>query len=483
MPNDLLGWIAGIGIPLIYLIGITSAVDAIMNARTSQGATAWALALISLPFFSLPLYWVFGRARFDDYIQALRSFSTELQGRLEEAREGTLKDWLVATDIEDDPRRVSELRGFQALSSLPFTRGNSNRLLIDGESTFDAIFNSIDQARDYVLAQFYIIRDDDTGRLFKQKLIDAAGRGVRVFLLYDAVGCNGLTRRYLRDLRDAGCAVAGFGAGRRWLRRFRLNFRNHRKIVVTDGVKAYVGGLNVGDEYLGRNPKLSPWRDTHLEVRGPAVQGLQFSFIRDWYYSRQETLDLSWSIEGGAANQQALILASGPDDKLETCALLFTHAIDSAEERIWIATPYFVPDNRVMSALQLAALRGVDVRILMPRKSDSILFKFVPYAYLSDAEQAGVKIFLYEDGFMHQKVFVVDNDYAAVGTANFDNRSFLLNFEVTALVHDNDFCHEVGDMLAQDFKRATILSADELNNHALIFKFATHLTRLMAPVL
>lgn len=483
MPNDLLAWIAGVVVPLIYLTGVVSAVDAIMKARTSQGATAWALALISLPFLSLPFYWVFGRARFDDYILSLRSFNTELQGRLQDARQGTLKEWLAEYETDDDRRRASELKGFQSLSSTPFTRGNSTRLLVDGEATFSAIFDSIDRAKNYVLAQYYIIRDDTTGQQFKQKLMDAAGRGVRVFLLYDAVGSTGLSRRYLRDLKDAGCEVSGFGAHRRWLRRFRLNFRNHRKIVVTDGVEAYVGGLNVGDEYLGKDPKLSPWRDTHLEMRGPAVQGLQYSFIKDWYYSRQETLDLKWSVEGDEMDQHALILASGPDDKLETCALLFTHAIDSAEERIWIASPYFVPDTRVMSALQLAALRGVDVRILMPRQSDSILFKFVPYAYLSEAEQAGVKVFLYEEGFMHQKVFVVDTDYAAVGTANFDNRSFLLNFEVTALVHNNTFCKQVAAMLEADFEMATPITAEDFKKQTIFFRFATQLTRLMAPVL
>ena len=483
MDFDFWAWLAGIGIPTIYALGFLSAFDAVMKTRTAQGATAWVLALVSMPFISLPLYWVFGRARFDDYIEVLRQFSKEVNARLEEARNGELKQWIINADESADARQQSELRGFEALASLPFTRGNSTRLLIDGEATFEAMFRSIDRATDYVLAQFYIINDDETGRLFKQKLIDAAGRGVRVFLLYDAIGSSGLSRKYLKELERAGCSVAGFGARRRWLRRFRLNFRNHRKILVTDGLEAFVGGLNIGDEYIGKHPELSPWRDTHLEVTGPAVQGLQFSFIRDWYYSRQETLDLSWSIAGSPDDRRMLVLASGPDDVLETCALLFTHAIDSAEERIWIATPYFVPDVRVMSALQLAALRGVDVRILMPRQSDNILFKFVPYAYLPEAEQAGVNIFLYENGFMHQKVFVVDNEYAAVGTANFDNRSFLLNFEVTALVNDESFCSKAAGMLEQDFAQSTPLTAADLYDRSIFFRLAAQVTRLMAPVL
>lgn len=479
----MLSSIAAVAIPLIYLLGIVSAIDAIMTTRTSQGATAWALALVLLPFLSLPLYWVFGRIKFDEYVVALRSLDAELHTRLEQARSGALAGVSVDLDDKSDIRAAGELRAFQALATVPMTGGNSARLLINGVATFDAIFAAIDESRDYVLAQFYIIKDDTVGQRFKASLIGAARRGVQVLLLYDDVGSQSLPREYLKQLRDAGVTVSGFSGARGWLGRFRLNFRNHRKIVVVDGIHGFAGGLNVGDEYLGPDATTGGWRDTHVALTGPAVLGLQFSFIRDWFYSRQEVPQLRWEAARTEADQRALVLASGPEDTLERCGLLFTHAIESAESRVWIASPYFVPDGRVLGALQLAAFRGVDVRVLMPRTTDNILFTRVPYAYLPDLERAGVKVFLYEQCFMHQKVLLVDDDYGAVGTANFDNRSFRLNFEVTCLVNDSRFCKEVEAMLLADFGRSTALTEKDFAGKSYAFRLTTQLTRLLSPVL
>ena len=376
------------------------------------------------------------------------------------------------------------MRAFGALSTVPFTSDNRVRLLVDGDETFGAIFAGIDAAERYVLAQFYIIHDDRIGRAFKDRLVAAAERGVAVRLLYDSVGSWRLPRRYKRELSDAGVDVCRFTGPRNWLKKLRLNFRNHRKIVVVDGRRAYVGGLNVGDEYMGRDPDIGHWRDTHLDVAGPMVQGLQLSFARDWFYGTRDRLDeLVWEPTASGDDQCGLVLASGPADELETCGLLYAHAIESAEERIWIATPYFVPDGRVLGALQLAALRGVDVRVLMPRESDSALFTYVPYAYLDEVAQAGVRTFLYEDGFMHQKVALVDRDFAAIGTANFDNRSFRLNFEVTAVVRDEDFCDRVAAMLERDLGAATEISYEDLESKSFAFRFAANATRLLAPVL
>jgi cardiolipin synthase len=483
MDADLLSNVATIVVPLVYVLGILSAIDAIMTTRTAQGATAWALALVLLPFLSMPLYWVFGRVKFDEYVVALRALDAQLHARLEEARRDDLGDVVVKFEDEKDPRSRGELKAFQALASVPMTSGNSARLLVNGKATFEAIFAAMDAATTYILAQFYIINDDETGRRFKERLTAAARRGVKVLLLFDDVGSHKLPRRYVKDLEAAGVAVSAFSGSRGWLGRFRLNFRNHRKIVVVDGSTGFAGGLNVGDEYLGLDAAMGGWRDTHLAITGPAVLGLQYSFIRDWYYSRQEVPALRWDAAPSEANQRALVLASGPEDTLERCGLLFTHAIESAESRIWIASPYFVPDGRVLGALQLAAFRGVEVRILMPRKSDNVLFSVVPYAYLPDLERAGVQVYLYEKCFMHQKVLLVDDDYGAVGTANFDNRSFRLNFEVTCMVNDAGFCRDVEAMLVRDFELSTQLTEKDLANRPFTFRLRTQLTRLLSPVL
>lgn len=482
LPGGLMGSVVGIVYALLELLGILSALDAVMHARTPQGAAAWAIALVLMPVLALPLYWVFGRSRFSDYVNALRTFDIDVDARLQHAH-ARLGDWIIPPEEAGDVRTESELRGFAQLARVPFIRGNSLRLLVDGDVTFDAIFAAVDAAKEYVFAQFYIVRDDQLGREFQRRLLDAAARGVRVYLLFDEVGSQALPRRYIRALRKAGVHVGSFSGERGWLGRFRLNFRNHRKIVVVDGRRGFVGGLNVGDEYLGNDPKIQPWRDTHLEIHGPIVLSLQLSFMRDWFYGQSEVPEAQWELEASDRDQHALVLASGPADRLETCGLLYTLAINAAEDRVWIASPYFVPDGRVLGALQAASLRGVDVRVIVPRKVDSWVFRFVPFAFLPDVERAGGQVYLYEEGFMHQKVILVDDAYAAVGTANFDNRSFLLNFEITCLAHDAAFCAEVKAMLENDLKRSTQLTEEDLADRPFLFQLATQGTRMLAPVL
>jgi cardiolipin synthase len=347
----------------------------------------------------------------------------------------------------------------------------------------EALFAALDRAERYILTQFYIVRDDAIGQAYAERLVAAARRGVRVCFLYDGIGSWRLSRHYRRRLAEAGVEVGSFTGPRSWMKKLRLNFRNHRKITIVDGREAFVGGLNVGDEYLGREEKFGAWRDTHLHLRGPAVQGLQISFVRDWYFATRRTVEAEWTPVPAEADQRALVLASGPADEVEICGLLYAHAIESAQRRVWIATPYIVPDGRVLGALQLAALRGVDVRVLMPRTSDSLLFKYVPYAFFDDVKPVGVKVHLYEPGFMHQKVALVDDEYGLVGTANFDNRSFRLNFEATVVVRERAFCREIEHMLEADFARATELTADVLDGKPWTFRFASQATHLLAPML
>ncbi len=476
---DFMGRVAALVVPAAYVLGALSALDAVMTARTPQGSVAWAVALVAFPLVALPLYWAFGRSRYTEYVDRLRAMEADIETRLGEARAGVLRRFLAPADDER-----GELAAFQALASFPFTRGNGARLLVDGQATFAPILEAIDRAEHYCLVQFYILRDDGLGRVLQERLARKARAGVRVCLLYDDVGSFWLSRRYRRALQASGVEVSGFPGRRGWLRRFRVNFRNHRKIVVVDGRVAFVGGHNVGDEYLGKDPALSPWRDTHVRLEGPAVLGVQLSFLKDWYFCTGRTPELSWdAVPAPGEDRAALILASGPADPIETASLLFGHAIASAEQRVWIASPYFVPDRGVFDALQIAALRGVDVRVLIPRQTDSLLFRFVPYAYLAEARRVGVKVFLYEAGFMHQKVVLVDDDYAAVSTANFDNRSFRLNFEITAFLADRGFCADVGAMLEADFARATLVDVEAVEKRSLPFRVAVRVTRLLAPVL
>jgi cardiolipin synthase len=355
---------------------------------------------------------------------------------------------------------------------------------VNGSAAFPAMFLGIAAAKSYVIVQFYIIRDDNLGRQLKDLLKRKAAEGVRVYVLYDEIGCYHLPRAYRRELADAGVAIHPFRTSRGLRNRFQVNFRNHRKIVIADGKVAYVGGLNIGDEYMGRHPQFGPWRDTHIEVRGPVVQAIQFAFLEDWYWATGKVPDLDWTpVPAPDENETALCLDSDPSDDLETCGLFFMHAISSARRRLWIASPYFVPDSALISALQLAALRGVDVRIMLPQKPDHKLVYLAAFSYIAETERSGVKFYRYQPGFMHHKVLVVDDDLAAVGTANFDNRSVRLNFELMLIFADRKFAAEVAGMLEDDFTNCHQTTTADFANRPIWFHFAVRLARLMAPIL
>jgi cardiolipin synthase len=473
----------GFAYAFVELLGILSALHAVMKSRTSQGAIAWVFALVLFPVISVPLYWVFGRNRFSGYLVARRAGETEIQKRVQAGLRGYRKRHGAV--LVGDEARFGVL---EKLARLPFSSGNAVELLLDGKTTFDAIFEAIDAAENYVLAQFFIIRDDELGREFQSRLIAAARRGIRVHLLYDEIGCRNRFRRlpmhYVRELVAAGVAVLPFRTKRRWVNWYQLNFRNHRKMVIVDGQTAFVGGTNVGDEYMGRSRRFGPWRDTQVQVRGPAVTCMQLAFAEDWYWSAdRELTGMIWETERPAEpGYKTLVVPTGPADAVETCGLFFVHAINSARQRLWIASPYFVPDLHVQAALQLAAIRGVDVRVMLPDKADHLLVYLSGFSFIEEIDDSGVKFYRYQPGFLHQKVMLVDDDFAAVGTANVDNRSLRLNFEIIVAVADRKFAAEVAAMLERDFANSIPVIADELQERPLWFRFAVAASRLMAPV-
>ncbi|MBA3963210.1 MAG: cardiolipin synthase [Chthoniobacterales bacterium] len=463
---------------LAHSLGVLTAVRAIMDVRTAQGAIAWAVVLVAFPYVSVPAYWIFGRTKFHGYISKRRD---ELQ-KTNEVAQRFLGE-LIERDLLAHPGREHAAL-IEHLAKLPFTKGNDVDLLIDGDATFASIFSGIEAARSYVLVEFYILRDDELGRKFQRCLIAKAREGVRVRVLFDEIGSKHLSAKYQEELIANGVEIRPFNTRHGRSNWWQLNFRNHRKIVVVDGKAAWVGGLNVGDEYLGKGVKLHPWRDTHVKVTGPVVPGVQFVFYEDWHWATQQFLDLDWKIEvaPSGARRDVLCLPSAPSDPLETCTLFFLHVVNRAEKRLWISSPYFIPDEQFISALQLAALRGVEVRLLIPDKSDGPLVALSNWCCTSSLTSVGVKVFRYQAGFAHQKVVLVDDDYATVGTANFDNRSFRLNFEITIAVADEDFAGRVRQMLENDFARSEEVSAEAVRNRGFWFRFATRAARLLAPI-
>ena len=461
------------------ILGLLSAVHAIMNSRTPQGSIAWAVSLITLPYVSVPAYWVFGRNKFRGYVLARQHELELIDDVIRQAN-----DQITDVAARDDWRSAA-ITGAEKMARIPLTSGNNVTLLVDGDATFASIFDGIDAAEGYILVQFYIVRDDDLGRQLKSRLIAKAQSGVRVLFLYDEIGSFGLPDSYIEGLRSADVEIFPFHSRKGSGNRFQLNFRNHRKTVVVDGRIAWIGGHNVGDEYLGRDPAFGRWRDTHIRIEGPAVIGAQLAFVEDWRWATDELPGgLSWTpriaVDGEA---QVLIIASGPADEMETASLMYTQAIHSATQRIWIASPYFVPDDAIVQALQLAGLRGIDVRILIPQKADSWLVTMSAYSFFNEVSAAGVSFYRYQDGFLHGKVMLIDDNVAMVGTANFDNRSFRLNFEITTVVFDAEFAGNVERMFQNDFSVSRLMEQDEYDNKPYWFKLAVRTARLAAPVL
>lgn len=461
-----------------HLLGLLSSLDALMSVRTPQGSIAWIVSLNAIPILAVPAYWVFGRTKFEGYVLRRRSRDSVTGPQTAAMAER------LAPLIPDFAREPGAALAGQRLAKFPYLGGNEVELLVDGEATFASLLEGIDRARDYVLVQFYIVRDDGIGRELRDRLVAKAREGVDVRFLYDEVGSGDLTRAYRESLEEAGVRVAPFGSTRGVGNIFQLNFRNHRKIVVVDGVEGWVGGLNVGDEYLGRDPEVGDWRDTHLRIAGPAVLGLQLSFLEDWNWATDEPLSrrLAWPTET-RGDHSVLVLPSGPADRLETASLMYQQAIHNARQRIWIASPYFVPDGAVLGALNLAALRGVDVRLLIPERSDSRVIDAATESFLDPLLGSGIRVYRYRDGFLHSKHFLIDDRIAGVGTANLDNRSFRLNFEVTAIVADSRFAAQVGAMFERDFRHSRLWTPEDLAARGFWRRVFSRGAHLLSPVL
>lgn len=467
----------GFFLAALEITGVIMAVHAILNARTSQGAIAWSLSLVTAPLLSLPLYAFFGRRKHEgsQHPERCDEISTH------ETTTCLKTKWLPFR--KELTNRAVLGQFMEKLSGMMFTGGNSVNLLVNGKTTFEAIFTAIDQAQEYVLVEFFIINDDDLGRELQQRLLNRQRAGVQVYFLYDSIGSYALPQKYRQELISAGAMVHAFGSPARFRNRFQLNFRNHRKIVVVDGKTGFAGGHNVGNEYLGGSKRFGHWRDTHLKLTGPAVMGLQAAFLENWFWVRGEIPELNWAPKPTASDTNVLIVPSGPADELETCSLFFVQMLNVAKERAWITSPYFVPNESVSEALILAALRGVDVRVMIPENPDKRTVWFAAFAYMKDAQAAGVRFYRYRKGFLHQKVFLVDDDLSVVGTANLDNRSFRLNFELSVLVSSRSFATQMAQMLTIDFDECHLVTREETIKHSLPVQIAIAGSRLLSPIL
>lgn len=464
----------GILLTIIQITGIVLAIRAILIARTPQAAIGWGLALVVFPYLGIPLFLIFGESRFSGYTLAGSGESEALDEALMRTQAALVPFAASLGEQYKDAERLA-----LSLRDLPPTRGNRTKLLVDGEQTFSAIFEAMNGAKEFVVVQFYIVHEDDLGRELKKCLLDASGRGVRCWLLYDQVGSKGLPESFVNELTMAGVSVEDFVTNRQFGRHFQMNFRNHRKLVLVDGHTAFLGGLNAGDEYMGKGP-LGAWRDTHIKIEGPAAVGLQVGFIEDWYYTSGEIADIPIAPQV-RGDETVLTFSSGPAEVWNVTSAVLCEIIHDAQKRLWIASPYFVPDYALRCALGHAALRGVDVRIILPQGIDHLLPWLSSFTYYPVMREAGVRIWRYQPGFMHQKVLLADDDLACVGSINLDYRSFMLNFELGSVVRDAMFAKAVEEMFEADFARSKEENMRRFEDGGFLFRFRCRLASLMSP--
>jgi len=334
--------------------------------------------------------------------------------------------------------------------------------------------------------QFYIIRADELGQRLAAALMERARAGVKVYMLYDDVGSTGLSKEFRDRLWAEGIQIYGFNNRHRFLRLFgpmRINYRNHRKNVVVDGAVAWTGGANVGVEYLGQDTKFGHWRDTQLRLEGPAAASLSLIFQEDWNWATGEVLEVPPADAVEVGDVSALVMATGPADKLEANAIAFSDIIGQARERLWIVSPYFVPDTDMRTALYAAILRGVDVRVMLPDEPDHLIVWLASNAHADAMVEHDVAIYRYQSGFLHQKILLMDDRIAAVGSVNFDNRSFAINFEMTVWMPDKSVVQAVEAMLVADFANCKKVTKEEVATRNPISRFISQAARLFSPIL
>ncbi|MGO1468660.1 MAG: cardiolipin synthase [Tissierella sp.] len=367
-----------------------------------------------------------------------------------------------------------------------YTDNNTVDLYFSGEEKFKALLKSLRSAKNYIHIEYYIFKNDDIGSKVIEILKEKAREGVKVRLLIDGMGGRKINKNTRKSIIDSGVELAVFFPPFvPWIN-VRINYRNHRKICIIDGKEAFMGGFNIGDEYLGRSKKFGNWRDTHIKIKGSAISSLQWRFFLDWRFAAGEEIKSSQSYlhEIDENNNVGIqIVSSGPDSKWPSIKDGYMKMISDARDKLYIETPYFIPDESIFEALRLAGLSGVDVRIMIPNKPDHPFVYWASMSYVGDLLEAGVKVYTYENGFLHSKVMVADEAISSVGTANLDIRSFRLNFEVNSFIYDQDVNKKLTNRFIKDLDLCTEITMRNYEKRSKYIKFKESFSRLLSPML
>jgi cardiolipin synthase len=472
-------------IPLVVdLVLATFAIVSVLRHRKEPVAMlCWVMAILLLPYFGLVLYGLLGSQWVVRQTQRRRQRVAHLITKLEawsrQRADGTAEE----TDFPEDLRAIAALG--RHLVDMPATRDNAVGIYQESEVTFAALEEAIRAAKHHIHAEYYIWRPDDTGYSFRDLLVEKARAGVECRLLLDSVGCFWIGRRFTRPFTEAGGHVAFFLPLRPFGKQLSPQMRNHRKIVVVDGEVGFMGSQNIGDEYRGRLKKLSPWYDTHMRLAGPAVSYLQRTFCEDWLFAtRQDLAGEDYFPEPQRSGQAIVqILPTDPEQNINPLEQILFAAVSSARYKIRIGTPYFVPSPALRMAFTYARSRGVEIELVLPTRSDSMIALWAGRSFYRELLERGVRIYEYAGGVLHSKLVTVDDRWCMLGSANMDVRSFRLNFEITALIYDQGVTRELASSLQGFCHRAHEISLRELRTRPMHQEIVEGTARLLTPLL
>ena len=469
-----------------YIVGSTL-FTIIKDKRDPLKSNAWIILILSIPVFGFAAYLLFGQNYRKRKILSRKLFtSTAEQKKIVKSQ---LKAFSPSKTIQQS--ELGKNRDIITLllnnSRSPLTYNNYVEILNDGEETFNKIIEELHNAKRFIHIEYYIVLDDNIGNEIADILIEKANEGVEVRFIYDAVGSWALGKKYVQRLRDAGVKIHSFMPVIFPLVTTRINNRNHRKIIIIDGDKAFTGGINIADKYINGLPKLGAWRDTHIYIEGMSVLSLHSIFATDWLFVTKEYLSASEHFEIDSnktyGNTPLQIASSGPDSDWQTIMQVFFCAITRAKKHIYISTPYFLPNNAILTAIKVAAMSGIDVRLMIPANPDSKLIYWATCSYILELLEAKVNVYLYKAGFNHSKIIMIDSSFSSVGTANMDVRSFEDNFEVSALLYDEEKARQLEVRFLYDLTLSEQLTIEKWKSRKKKRNFLEGLARLFTPLL
>lgn len=477
--------VTGILFTALFILNCLLTIAIIFLERRDVSTTwAWVLVLSFVPILGFILYLIFGRNLYRNKI-----FQWDQKGYQHLTQ--TVSSQMTLINEAKYEFSDSAAESFKDLIYLhlnndeaPLTQNNNVEVFTTGKAKFNDLLANLANAKNHIHMQYYIFRNDDLGNKILTLLTKKASEGVKVRFLYDALGSRGVNRKQIEKIRKAGGEVEAFFPAK--LFNLKVNYRNHRKLVIIDGNTGYIGGFNVGNEYLGLNPKFGNWRDTHIKIEGEAVNYIQTRFILDWNQASSHAVDFHEYFkpkDNQCGNIGIQIVSSGPDSRWEQIKNGYIKMILSAKKYVYIQTPYFIPDESLLDVLRIAALSGVDVRLMIPNKPDHPFVYWATFSNIGELLKAGAKVYIYENGFLHAKTIVIDDIVASIGTANIDVRSFRLNFEVNAFLYHSSFISTFTKIFLEDMKQSTELTYEAYQKRPIKIKFKESISRLLSPIL